>query len=171
MIFYSLLGCASSGNRVLHDSDKLDLTTITTVYAYQPQQENLQHNHTSASEVYFSVLEEQFDEHGINLIQGDILNTKYSDIKEYNPAIIQEDADLIILCILRASSVLGLTSDYKADYKFLDSKSGTLLYETKMISTTTVGIPSDESKMRSAFKKGIMKFKEQHLLNLSLIHI
>ena len=151
-------GCASSGNKALFDSNKIDVTSIKTIYAYEPEQDNFEFNRKSLSEEYFSILEEQFAQYDIKVLQGDNLRIKYFDIGEKNPTLKQKKADLIVICKIKRNIALGTVMDFRADYKYLNSETGELLYESKMISHTTVGIPLEENQMRTA-------------IELSLIHI
>jgi len=156
-------GCASSGNKALFNSNKIDVTTINIIYAYEPEQDNFEFYRKSLSEEYFSILEEQFTQYDIKVLQGDSLRIKYFDIKEKNPTLKQKKADLIVICKIKRNIALGTVMDFRADYKFLSSETGELLYESKTISHTTVGIPSEENQMRTAIEKGLLKFKQDYL--------
>lgn len=167
MITIIMSSCASLGCRTIyHNFEKNRNNDIKKIYVMKPVLENVDFYKESASDFYFYEIEKILEKHAIEFVKGKSLNTSFKDISAndgltfFTPI----DCDYILVGKITRVTSMGMTSDFKVEYKLIDTSDHMLKYHTKYSTTfgkTYIilpgnnGFPSEETLMRDAVRLGM----------------
>lgn len=174
LIALFMYSCASLGSKTLYNNlrtnDELEIKTICLV---KPTFENFDFDNNDADNYYFEEVTNSLKEEGIDVQTDKSTEIEFDNFDNTSTFLKTSSikCEYILSGKVERLTSMGMTRDFKVEYKLISSIDGKLKYHSKYsttfgktyVITPLSGWPTEEQLMRDAIKLGLRNLRKEIL--------